>query len=126
MGDGERSGHIILVPIDFEAASFKALEVAKELAPCYGAEVVLLHAFAVLVQSYPGLFTEASPWPGVHVEVAAAAKRALDALAEKHGGLRSILVEGDAAKAILDEVARLRPRMVVMGTHGRARLERLF
>src|SRR5262245_55817842 len=96
---------MILVPVDFEAASLAALELAKEIAGCFGAEVVLLHSYAVLVQTYPGTTPAETPsLPGVHLEVMAAAKRALDELASAHGGLRSILAEGDPAAAILDEV----------------------
>jgi nucleotide-binding universal stress UspA family protein len=113
----------ILVPVDFEEASLRAIDLAEELAPCFGAEVVLLHVYRLLVQVYPGLTpAETQPWPGIHLEIAEAARVALRDLAEARGGLRSILVEGDPARAILDEVARLSPRMVVMGTHGRAGL----
>jgi nucleotide-binding universal stress UspA family protein len=119
--------NMVLVPVDFEAASLAALELAKEVAGCFAAEVVLLHSYAVLVQTYPGTTPAETPsLPGIHVEVMAAAKRALDELAMAHGGLRSILAEGDPATAILDEVARLRPRMVVMGTHGRSGFKHLL
>jgi nucleotide-binding universal stress UspA family protein len=124
LGDRERG--VVLVPIDFEDASRRALDLAKELAPCLSAEVVLLHAYQVLVQVVPGLSpAEIPPLPGIHLEVEEAARGALNELADAHGGLRSILMEGDPASAILAEAERLRPRMVVMGTHGRAGLERV-
>ena len=50
---GERERSVVLVPIDFEDASRRALDLAKELAPSLGAEVVLLHAYQVLVQVVP-------------------------------------------------------------------------
>jgi nucleotide-binding universal stress UspA family protein len=126
VGDRERERGVVLVPIDFEDASRRALDLAKGIAPCLGAEVVLLHAYQVLVQVVPSLSpAEIPPLPGVHLEVEEAARRALNELADAHGGLRSILMEGDPASAILAEAERLRPRMVVMGTHGRAGLERV-
>lgn len=127
MGEQEQARYILLVPVDFQDAASSALAFAEDLASRLGAEIVLMHVYKVLVQPYPGLSpAETAPWPGIHLEVAEAAKRALDALSEAHGGLRSILAEGDPAPAILDEVTRLRPRMVIMGTHGRSGIEHLM
>src|SRR5689334_4061231 len=100
---GETPRNVILVPGDFEPASLRALGLANELCPCVDARVVLLHAYVVLVRTYPGL-SPSEALPGVHMEVAAAAKRALDRLAVEQGGLSSILAEGDPAQAILDAV----------------------
>ena len=118
------SADLILVPIDFEESSQKALDLAKELAPRLGAEVVLVHAYQLPVYTYPGL--EPGVLPGFHAEVTGAAKRALGQLAERAGGLRSILREGDPATEILAAIDDLGPRMVVMGTHGRRGLSHLF
>lgn len=127
MSEPTTAKDVILVPIDFQPASLSALDLAKSLAPCFGAEVVLLHAYRLLVQTYPGLSpADAAPWPGIHQEIGEAARKALGELAAAHGGLRSVLVEGDAAQAILAEAARLRPRLIVMGTHGRAGFEKLM
>jgi nucleotide-binding universal stress UspA family protein len=117
---------VFLVPVDFEHASLRALDLAEELSGPFNAEVILLHAYVVLVQVCPAISPAETPsWPGVHLEVAAAAKRALDELAAAHGGLRSILSEGDPAEAILDQARRLEARMVFMGTHGRSGLGHL-
>src|SRR5262245_41136260 len=127
MGERKQAKAVVLCPVDFEAASRAAVGLAKEIAGCFDAEVVLLHAYAVLVQPYPGLTPAEVPMlPGIHLEVAAAAKRALDELSAEHGGLRSILVEGEPAAAILDEAQRLHPKMIVMGTHGRSGLKHLI
>jgi nucleotide-binding universal stress UspA family protein len=118
---------VVLVPVDFEEASRSAIELAKSLAPCFHADVVLLHTFRLLAHSYPGLPpANAPPWPGFFQEVAVAAQKALEQLAAAHGGLRTILVEGDPAQEILAEAARLRPHLIVMGTHGRTGLEHLM
>jgi nucleotide-binding universal stress UspA family protein len=122
-----RAAGVICVPVDFEPASLRALEIAEDLAACMGAEVILVHVCTLSVQVYPGVSpAEAPPLPGVHLEVEEAARRALGELAAAHGGLRSILLQGDPADAILEEIGRLRPRMVVMGTHGRSGLRRLM
>ncbi|MFT3765960.1 MAG: universal stress protein [Minicystis sp.] len=126
MTENTQTREMILVPIDFQEASLSALEMAKSLAACFGAEVVLLHAYRLLAQTYPALRpADAPPWPGFYLEVADAAGKALNDLSAAHGGLRTILVEGDPAQAILLQAARHRPRMIVMGTHGRSGLEHL-
>jgi len=115
---------VILVPIDFEEASLKALELAKELGPRLGCEVLLVHVYQLPVYTYPGL--EPGILPGFHAEVTAAAKRALSDLATRSGGLRSMLREGDPATEILAAAEELAPRMVIMGTHGRRGLTHLL
>lgn len=115
---------VILVPTDFEAASRKALEVAKELAPCVRAQIVLCHVYTLPVYTYPGL--EPAVLPGFHAEVMAAAKKALDELAASEGGLPSQLREGDPATEILAAAAELKAKMIVLGTHGRQGLAHLL
>ena len=114
----------LFVPVDFDPASQRAVEVAKELAPVLGAEVVLLHICQPPVVSYP----EVPPLlvASLYKDVSKAAKRALDDLAVKEGGLRSILREGDPAVEIVRLIEELHPAMVVMGTHGRTGLRRLL
>lgn len=115
---------VILVPIDFEAASDRALAIAKELAPKLGARVGLVHVYTLPVYSYPGF--EPSLAPGFHVEVTAAARRALDQRAADEGGLAADLRQGDPATEILAEIEHVRPVLVVMGTHGRKGLSHLL
>lgn len=114
----------ILVATDFEAASTAAIALAEELAPALGAEIVLLHVAQLPIYTYPGF--EPAVLPGAFQEVTAAARRALEELAGKHGGLRTVLREGDPATEILAAVAELAPRLVVLGTHGRRGIAHLF
>ncbi len=114
----------ILCPIDFGDASMKAFTLAKELAGRLGAELVVLHVFVEPVVAYPGMTPILVP--GMGDEVATAARRALDDLVQNHPGVRTSLRTGEAAEEILAAVESLRPRMVVMGTHGRKGLQRLF
>jgi nucleotide-binding universal stress UspA family protein len=115
---------VILVPVDFEPASMKALNLAKDLAGKMGAEVVLLHVYQLPVYTYPGL--EPTLLPGFHAEVSAAAARALEQLSARTGGLRALLREGDPASEILAAAGELKATLIVMGTHGRTGIAHLF
>lgn len=115
--------NVILVPIDFEAASMKAVATAKELAARLGGEIVLVHVYQLPVYTYPGL--EPTLLPGFHTEVTAAAQRALDEFAQKES-LRGLLREGDPSTEILAAAEELDVAMIVMGTHGRTGLAHLF
>jgi nucleotide-binding universal stress UspA family protein len=116
----------ILVAVDFEAPSLAALDFAERIAPCLHAEIVLLHAYPLIVRTTPSVSPIGpAPSAGIHLEVTAAARSALDQLAAERGGLRSILTEGDPARAILDEIARLTPLLVVLGTRTRTGRQRL-
>jgi nucleotide-binding universal stress UspA family protein len=114
----------ILCPIDFGDASMKAFALAKELAGRLEADVVLLHVFVEPVVAYPGMTPILVP--GMSDEVATAARRALDELARQSPGVRATLRTGEPGAEILAAIEALRPRMVVMGTHGREGLSRLF
>ncbi len=114
----------LLVPIDFEAASVKALVLAKDLAARLGGEVVLVHAYQLPVYTYPGL--EPTLLPGFHAEVTAAAQRAVDQIAQQEGGLRAVLREGDPAVEVLAAAEELGATMIVMGTHGRTGVAHLL
>jgi nucleotide-binding universal stress UspA family protein len=116
--------NVILVPIDFEDASRVALALARELGAALGAELVLAHVCAVPVYAYPGVAPVLMQ--GYSDELAAAAKKELERVAAENGGLRSILRVGDAATEILAVADELRPRLLVMGTHGRRGLRHLL
>jgi nucleotide-binding universal stress UspA family protein len=113
----------ILVPVDFESASVRAMEVAKELAAALGSEIVVLHTYDAFPFTYPELpgplMSEASQ------AVRRAAEKTLAQFAEKHGVKRARLREGSPVQEILAEMEELKPRMVVMGTHGRKGFNRL-
>jgi len=114
----------IAVAVDFEPASSQAVKLAEQLAGPLGAEVILIHVCQPPVISYP----EVAPVmiAGLHKDLLAAGKRALDDLAAKSGGKRALLREGDAGVEIVRAVEEIRPVLVVMGTHGRRGLRRLL
>lgn len=115
--------NVIVVPVDFEAASSKAIATAKDLAARFGADVVLVHVYQLPVYTYPGL--EPTLLPGFHTEVTAAAQRAVDELAKREG-MQAVLREGDPATEILAAAEEMNAAMIVMGTHGRTGLAHLF
>lgn len=115
---------VLVVPIDFEKASMKALEVAKDLGARLGAEVVLVHVYQVPMFTYPGL--EPSLLPTFTTEIATAAKRAVERLSETSGGLRAVLRDGDPATEISHAAQELGAQMIIMGTHGRGGIAHLF
>jgi nucleotide-binding universal stress UspA family protein len=114
---------LILVPIDFEAASLRALDIAKGFASRLGGEVVIVHVYQLPVYTYPGL--EPSLMPGFHAEVTSAAERAVSSLAQAEG-CRAVLREGDPATEILAAADELEVSMIAMGTHGRKGLAHLI
>jgi nucleotide-binding universal stress UspA family protein len=113
---------LILVPVDLEPASMKALDMAEDLAQRLDATVIALHVYTLPRFAYPG-FTPVLP-PTLTEDIAAAARRAIDSVGTQRN-IRVVLREGDAATEILDVIEELSPRLVVMGTHGRRGLSRL-
>lgn len=107
----------LLIAVDFEEASRRAIELAKQLAAPLGARLALVHVYTLPVYTYPGL--EPSILPGFHNEVTAAARRAIEALSEEVGIPDAILREGDPATEILAAARERGASMILMGTHGR-------
>lgn len=118
------SRSIILVPVDFSETSQRALDLAKEMSTKLGAEIVLLHVFEPPTLTYP----ELSPAviESVYNEMRPAAERALDELAVRSGGLRALLREGNPGREIVQVAEELSPAFIVLGTHGRRGVQRLF
>ena len=114
----------ILVAVEFEGASKKAIEAARWLAGSLGAELVLVHAHDRPGFSHPEL-------PGEMVSrieglVEQAAIRSLAEVAEEVGAARTVFRLGDPAEVILAAAGEIAPLMIVMGTHGRRGLGRVF
>ena len=122
--------HRILVPIDFSETSLHALRLAVHEARTHGAELVLLHVGAVpwAIAPNPDL---ASPilvqW---NDEIAREHEAALRRVAREEVpsdiAVSTIVKEGVPTTAILESIAETGADLVVMGTHGRRGLDRLF
>lgn len=114
----------ILVPVDFEGASTQAIASARWLAGSLDAGIVLLH-----VHDRPGF--EHPELPGdmvarIEALVEHKARATLADLAAEVGATRTMFRRGDPAEQILAAAAEVKPEMIVMGTHGRRWLDRLF
>jgi nucleotide-binding universal stress UspA family protein len=114
----------ILVPTDFGDASERARALALELARRFDARVTLVHVWSVP----SAVYGEGLSWPTEELE--AAAKRALGAALEAsvkvYPPTKAVLRVGVAWDRILDCVKADGVDLIVMGTHGRRGLSRLF
>jgi len=112
----------ILCPLDFAEGSLKALELAIRLAAQNKAELYLLHVCPVVVIPLGGQVTEP-------VMAEQAARQRLEEIAISDlAGIRYelLITTGYAAEKVISVQAGLAADLIVMGTHGREGLRRLF
>jgi universal stress protein A len=120
----------ILHPSDFTSFSRAALRKAIEMAKSNRAELLLVHVVSPIVP-VPG---DAYISPRMYDELAgsarAAAQKQLDKLAAQvkkaRVKSRSFVLEGAPAEEIVRFAKGRRVDLIVMGTHGRAGLAKLF
>ncbi len=124
----------ILVPLDGSDDAEAALDVAAEIARRFDSQVVLLE----VTPGYgPALAATAAEAFGASGSVAAAvemekaaeitASAYLAAVNEQHGGRwQTIVAEGDSAEAIAEQCEATGANLIVMSTHARSGLARLF
>lgn len=114
----------ILVPTDFGEASQRAEDLACELAARFGAKLTLMHVWTVPTPAY----AEAITLPLDQIE--GAAREALDEevkrVRPKCTEVRSVLTPGVAWRAIVEAVQERGFDLVVIGTHGRRGVPRIF
>jgi nucleotide-binding universal stress UspA family protein len=115
----------ILVPVDFEPPSDRAVETAADLAKTFGAKIVVVHAYELPFYPYPGT---AAPTAGTDLPAAirSAATAGLDAIVrrirERVPSAEGILRMGPPADEILAVARERKADLIVMGTHGRTGL----
>lgn len=115
----------ILVATDFGDSSTQALQLAVELAGKLGAELTLAH-----IWEFPSYgYMEAVPLPvdlGQQIEKAAEArmKAMIASIKDRCPNTKSIVKMGLVGPDLLELVEKLRPDLVVTGTHGRRGLKR--
>jgi nucleotide-binding universal stress UspA family protein len=114
----------VLIAVDFDDASHRAIDLGKELAKGLGADVTLVHVYHLPIYTYPGL--EPTLLPGFTQEVTGAARHALEKLAAEVGVSRAILREGDPTTEILATAEDVGASMIVVGTHGRRGLSHVL
>jgi nucleotide-binding universal stress UspA family protein len=117
----------VLVPTDFGEASNEALNLALGLAAAFESKVTLLHV--TLFQPYYYLaYAEGVAWPAGELEIRA--KMELDAAVgnakQRWAKIEAALVGGEPWTEILNAAKERGADLIVMGTHGRRGLSRVF
>lgn len=117
----------ILVPTDFGETSARAVDVAVTLARKFDAELTLYHASWLPPASYSA-YAEGLYWPTD--EMAREAKKELDKTVEQVKSLYpktvAIMGQGEPWQAVLTIAKDRGVDLIVMGTHGRRGLSRVF
>jgi nucleotide-binding universal stress UspA family protein len=121
----------ILHPSDFSAASSAAFKKAIDMAKSSRAQLIVVHVISPTLPMPPG---DGYVSPKVYEDLAAStrawARKHLDKLlaSAKKSGVRAkgFLLEGVPHERIVHFAKSRRVDLVVMGTHGRAALAKLF
>ena len=120
----------ILHPSDFSRASGGAFAQAVELAKDSRAELLLVHVFTLPLQMVGEAYIPPSAYEELEASMRAAAKKGLDKLIAKakQAGVRArgLLIEGTPHARITRAARSNRTDLIVMGTHGRTGLAKLF
>ncbi len=116
----------ILVPVDFSEHSEKALLAAKDIAEHRGATLTLLHVMAEPQTSVP--YEVYVDWDKLKVDIRKDAERQIEEMAAKVcGGKGATEVRwGEPTSTIAKVAGEDGFDLIVMGTHGRSGLGRLF
>lgn len=122
-----RAYRTILVPTDFGEPATAALDLAVELARPFGAEVVVVHAYAIpVVGSGEGPLIMAE----LTQRILSSAQTCLDEAVAVHKScgvpMRAFIREGDPWVVTLEVIKEARADLVAMGTHGRKGLPRFL
>jgi nucleotide-binding universal stress UspA family protein len=117
----------ILCPVDFFAASDKALQYAAGLAEDYGAKIHLLHVVTPLLpvaQDYP--LDTVTVLESVEEAATARMKKLVESLERRGVEVTSKVLTGDVHLWLEETITTEKPDLVVMGSHARSGIERLF
>ena len=120
----------ILHPTDFSSASRAAFDRALAMSRDSRAELVILHALTPIVPMMGEGYVPPQTYDAIDAAARQGAQRKLDALVARarkaRVRVRGFVVEGSAHERIVRAAKRLRADLIVMGTHGRSGLARLF
>jgi len=117
----------ILCPVDFFPASDKAVRYAAALAEDYGAKIHLLHVVTPLLpvaQDFP--MATAGVMKSVEQAAAAQMKKLVEKLRARGSDVTGKILTGDVHALIERTIASVKPDLIVMGSHARSGVERLF
>ncbi|MGA2409758.1 MAG: universal stress protein [Candidatus Binataceae bacterium] len=114
----------ILCPVDFDDNSLVALDRAAELASHFGSKILLVHALPIVIT-----MGDLPPPAAMYQDQEKAARARLGDIAKaKLGRLerQSLLYIGDIITCILGAQEKYQPDLVVIATHGRTGIARVF
>jgi nucleotide-binding universal stress UspA family protein len=114
---------VILHPTDFSESSGCAFRLACSLARDYGARLVVIHVMPTVAVAVPFVTIPAEPLDvreQLLEQLANVQSRDPNVAVEHH------LKEGDPSTEILQYAQQIKCDLIVMGTHGRSGLGRLF
>lgn len=118
----------VLFPTDFSAFSAQALRHALALTRKFKARLKVIHVIPQIMQAGESMYVTA-PWlltPEARKEVEEQMRRFMSPAREAHLDYEVEVCEGDPWREILGAAEKMKADLVVMGTHGRGGLERLF
>jgi len=120
----------ILFASDFSKASRRAYTTALDMAKRNRAKLTILHVIAPIVPVAPDAYVAFDTWDEIETQAREWARRQVAKLtdAAKKRGVRAVgvVTEGTAAREIIRAARRLNADLVIIGTHGRTGLAKLF
>jgi len=114
----------VLVPIDFEETSGDIIDAAITIAEKYGAKVTLVHAVFIRPLIYANGFYV--PVEDVLREAREVMDRLVDKLRPSYPKVDGVIAHGEPWDEILHLAKVNGVELIVMGTHGRRGLSRVF
>ncbi|MBU2488325.1 MAG: universal stress protein, partial [Proteobacteria bacterium] len=118
----------ILFPVDLSDVSPKMAPFVKSVAEKWNAEVHLLFVVRVL-EHFTAMYVPDISIQKLEKEMIDGAERKLDEFVKENfpkGVTRATVVLGDASEEIVRYVNKEKMKLVVVGTHGRKGLEKVF
>ncbi len=118
----------ILVPIDFSDNALSVVEWGTHLAEIHNSQVVLFHAYHLPVefQQLEGAYLPPDFWANVKAEAQQSLSRFETELRAKGLEVESVVREGYAATAIVEEATEIGADLIVIGTHGLSGLKHML
>jgi nucleotide-binding universal stress UspA family protein len=120
--------HTILVPVDFSESARAVIEWAAHLAGEQRSKLILFHAYHLPVefQQLEGAYLPPDFWANVKAEAAESLGRYETELRASGRSVESVVREGYAATAIVEEAAERSADLIVIGTHGLSGLKHML
>ncbi len=119
----------ILAPTDFSPGAESALQWASSLGEAYHAEVVILHILDLSLAGVAGLPTEFAAMPAAAElidRLRAETKTEMARVTAQFPRAKAVVRETIPRTGILDVAREVEADLIVMGTHGRTGLAKIF